>query len=230
MSSSPAWTRPGCWCVSGSASRVRVRSPGTRSPCPVHHQGRRTSLVRRRETRGGPELARAATAVDPNPGRTQPTSSEPHRRGTQHGLGPCQPPADATAQIRNLARTAQAAAADAAWATAGTLHVAASLSTIGDSSRAMQAVAGSPGCPGSSTGSRGCGWRCRGARAACRAAGPARGPRCTRTIRPAGTVLRWFLAATATARGRCAPVASSAGSGPQPGSHQGTCRRCPRRA
>jgi hypothetical protein len=43
--------------------------------------------------------------------------------------------ADATAQIRNLARTDQAAAADAAWATSGTLHVAASLSTIGAADR-----------------------------------------------------------------------------------------------
>ena len=34
-SSSPAWTRPGCWCASGSASATPVRSPGTRSPCPA---------------------------------------------------------------------------------------------------------------------------------------------------------------------------------------------------
>ena len=32
-SSSPAWTRPGCWCASGSAPATPVRSPGTRSPC-----------------------------------------------------------------------------------------------------------------------------------------------------------------------------------------------------
>jgi uncharacterized protein len=70
---------------------TRSRSPGTRPPARRHYQGRRTGLVRRRETRGGPELARAATAVDPDPGRTWPTSSEPHRRGTQRGLGPCHP-------------------------------------------------------------------------------------------------------------------------------------------
>ena len=65
--------------------------------------------------------------------------------------------------------------------------------------------------------------RCRAAHGGRRAARPARGPLCTRTIRQARTALRWFPAATATARGRSAPPASSAGSGPRPGSHQGTC-------
>ena len=40
-------------------------------PARRHHQGRRTGLVRRRETRGGPELAQAAAAVDPAPGHTR---------------------------------------------------------------------------------------------------------------------------------------------------------------
>ena len=46
-------------------------------------------------------------------------------------------------------------------------------------------------------------------------------------VRPR-TALRWLPAATATAGGRLAAFASSAHSGPQPGSRQGTCRRCPR--
>jgi hypothetical protein len=66
----------------------------------------------------------------------------------------------------------------------------------------MRAVAGSPSCPGSSRDSTGYGWRCRAVRAGRRAARPARGPRCTHTIRPGRTVLRWFPAATATALGR----------------------------
>ena len=47
-----------------------------------HRQGRRPRLVRRRETRSGPELAQATAAVDPGPGCARPTSPEPHRRGT----------------------------------------------------------------------------------------------------------------------------------------------------
>ena len=46
-----------------------------------HRQGRRPGLVRRRETRGGSDLAQAAAAVDPGPGHARPPASGPDRRG-----------------------------------------------------------------------------------------------------------------------------------------------------
>ena len=60
-------------------------------PARRHRQGRRPGLVRRREARGGPELAQAAAAVDPAPGRTRPAASEPDRRGTKRDLGARRP-------------------------------------------------------------------------------------------------------------------------------------------
>ena len=80
--------------------RFSVNNPGQVTGYSValarrHRQGRRTGLVRRRETRSGPELAQAAAAVDPDPGRTRPAASEPHRRGAQRGSGttpPAPPP------------------------------------------------------------------------------------------------------------------------------------------
>ena len=127
-SSSPAWTRPGCWCARGSASRTRpghrVLGRATRR----HRQGRRPGLVRRRETRRGLELAQAAAAVDPGPGHARPRApdltAEERNALWDHATRVA---ADATAQIRNLAWTDPAAAADAAWATSDTLHVAAAM-------------------------------------------------------------------------------------------------------
>ena len=68
----------------GSGHRVRGR------PARRHHQGRRAGLVRRRETRSGPELAQAAAAMDPAPGHAR-QASGPDRRGAERDLGPRHP-------------------------------------------------------------------------------------------------------------------------------------------
>ena len=89
-----------------------------------HRQGRRPRLVRRRKTCPGFELAQAAAAVDParaTPGRV-PLTAEERNAVWEHATRVA---ADAAAQIRTLAWTDPAAAADAAWATSDTLHVAA---------------------------------------------------------------------------------------------------------
>jgi hypothetical protein len=93
-----------------------------------HHQGRRPHLVRRRETGSGPELAQAAAALDPPraaPGRPHLNLTAGERNAVWDQA--TRAAADAAAQIRNLAWTNPAAAADAAWAASDTLHVAAAI-------------------------------------------------------------------------------------------------------
>ena len=119
----------GCWCGKGSASRTRARSPGTRSRSPAT-----------RPENGGPvwygggKLApdlswpklRQRWAPDrATPGRVHPDLTAQERNAVWEHVTKIA--ADATAQIRNLAWTNPAAAADAAWATSDTLHVAAAM-------------------------------------------------------------------------------------------------------
>ncbi len=128
-SSSPAWTRPGCWCVSGSASRARVRSPGTRSPCPAtpprtaDRSG--TAAGNSRRDLSWPKLRQRWTPTRAAPGRRQLSLTAEERNAVwDHATRAA---ADAAAQIRATVWTDPAAAADAAWATSDTLHVAAAL-------------------------------------------------------------------------------------------------------
>jgi hypothetical protein len=146
----------------GQVSGLSVALPGdtTRAGGPVWYGGGKLAA-----DLSWPKLRQRWTPTRAAPGR-------PHRNLTAEERNAvwdhaARAAADAAAQIRNLAWTDPAAGADAAWAASGTRHVAASLSVIGatdrspvrqanaDSSRAMQAVAGSPGCPGTGTGSRG---------------------------------------------------------------------------
>ena len=66
--------------------------------------------------------------MDPAPGHARPPASEPDRRGAERGLGPRHPRRRRRRRADpHLAWTNPAAAADAAWATSDTLHVAAAM-------------------------------------------------------------------------------------------------------
>ena len=127
-SSSPAWTRPGCWCVNGSASRARVRSPGTRSPCPATPPRTAapsgTAAGKLAADLSWPKLRQRWTPTRAGPGRPPLNLTVGERNAIwDHATRAA---ADAAAQIRAMAWT-DPAAADAAWATSDTLHVAAAM-------------------------------------------------------------------------------------------------------
>ena len=128
-SSSPAWTRPGCWCASGSASRIpgqvtgySVALPGdtTKDGGPVWYGGGKLAA-----DLSWPKLRQRWTPHRAAPGRPHLNLTAEERNAVwDHATRAA---ADATAQIRTLAWTDPAAAADAAWATSDTLHVAAAV-------------------------------------------------------------------------------------------------------
>ncbi len=126
-SSSPAWTRPGCWCASGSASRnpgqvtgYSVALPGdtTKDGGPVWYGGGKLAA-----DLSWPKLRQRWTPHRVTPGAAGLTAEE-RNAVWDHATRAA---ADAAAQIRSLAWTDPAAAADAAWATSDTLHVAAAV-------------------------------------------------------------------------------------------------------
>ena len=128
-SSSPAWTRPRCWCASGSASSnpgqvtgYAVALPGdtAKDGGPVWYGGGKLAA-----DLTWPKLRQRWTPHRATPGRAHPNLTAEERNALwEHATRVA---ADATAQIRNLAWTDPAAAADAAWATSDTLHVAAAM-------------------------------------------------------------------------------------------------------
>ena len=128
-SSSPAWTRPGCWCASGSASQspgqvtgYSVALPGdtTKDGGPVWYGGGKLAA-----DLSWPKLRQRWTPTRAAPGRPHLNLTAEERNAVwDHATRAA---ADAAAQIRTLAWTDPAAAADAAWATSDTLHVAAAM-------------------------------------------------------------------------------------------------------
>ena len=126
-SSSPAWTRPGCWCARGSAHATpgqvtgyAVALPGdtTKDGGPVWYGGGKLA-----PDLTWPKLRQRWTPHRVTPGAARLTAEE-RNAIWDHATRVA---ADAAAQIRTLAWTDPAAAADAAWATSDTLHVAAAV-------------------------------------------------------------------------------------------------------
>ena len=101
----------------GPGHRVRGRAARR------HRQGRRAGVVRRREARRGPELAQAPLPL----GRPGTAPGDPFTAAERNALWDhaARSASQAAAQIRALAGTDPAAAADAAWAASDTLHAAA---------------------------------------------------------------------------------------------------------
>ena len=125
-SSSLGWRRPECWSASGTAPGIPARSPGTRSRCPA------TPARRGPVWYGGGKLAADLTwprlrqrwAGLPGPAGAEPLTAADRNAVWEHAA---QVAAEAAAQIRALAGTSPAAAADAAWAASDTLHAAAAV-------------------------------------------------------------------------------------------------------
>ena len=117
--------RAACSSASGSAAATPARSPATPSPWP-HDTTRAGGPV----WFGGGKLAADLTLpklrspLERHRLRSQVTAS-PQQNETRSGSMPPAPTAGSAEQIRNLAATDPAAAADAAWAAADTLHAAA---------------------------------------------------------------------------------------------------------
>jgi hypothetical protein len=80
-------------------------------------------VVRRREARPGPDLAQAAPSLGTDLRASAGRFTAPERNAIWAHAA--QTASDAAAQIRSLAASSPDAAADAAWATADTLHAAA---------------------------------------------------------------------------------------------------------
>ena len=127
--SSPSCARPGCWYGCGSARPIRDRSPDIPSPSPAtpgrteHRCGTAAdgwplgSLCPGCGTAGTGHLAEAAERSGA-PQFTAPERDEIYRHAARQARA-------AAEHIRHCAMTDPAAAADAAWAAADTLHVAA---------------------------------------------------------------------------------------------------------
>ena len=115
---------------SGVLVRIRQQHPRSRSghrvrrrPARRHRRGRGAGLVRGREARRGPDLAEAAPPLGaPGSCRDEPFTAAERGAVWDHVARVAD---EASGQIRVLAEADPASAADAAWAAAGTLHVAA---------------------------------------------------------------------------------------------------------
>ena len=125
---SPRCGRRGCWCGCGSASAAPARSPGTRSGCPGTIARDGTPLWY-----GGGRLAAGLTLPRLRVGWALPRNG-PERSGAFRCTGPEQNAIFdhaarqahlAAEHLRFAARGDPAVGADAAWAAADALHVAA---------------------------------------------------------------------------------------------------------